>query len=506
MPIRDGESINQDAILIASDANYIHVLCSIRLSPNGIDCSGALMPKSGRMPVPFAGTNGLSLQLNDGRMIAIAHMNDQGKLVGSFVDPTKPYIASVLVRNVRLLTKRRPEHLGDFSPTTTVEFGEFSVREIDSQDFEDARTLLAFDSAYQGDCILEKRYPTLPRTNSGSPAGVGGIPDDLEDLLFLLRLYKGGDLAFVKIAVTKPNGQTVHMSQYDVVNDLNSYALSVTELNETEKDSWQQFAVEMRTSPSWQSNWFERAKDAFLRGGSREFNPGIGVLDRITDYMTALEAVLVSEDTFVSKRLTQRGARLLNTDDQQRSEDCVTLLKRLYKLRSILVHGNVVNDAELQWVREYQWQWEHVVRSILARAVELKTDNTSRKAVLSAIYDISDQDRIKTIRQQFGEIEDRGLRHSLAKNLADRCLETATPVARRMTNYQRVAEFIEANRPKAFCDDCITHRLNLPRRQQAERIILALGRKPNFLRTETQCFECSTTKPSTAARREMQTP
>ena len=448
MSIHDGDSINRDAILIASDGEYIHVLCSIRLSPNGIDCSGALMPRSGRTPVPFAGTNGLSLQLSDGRMIAITFMDQHGNVTGSFIDPTKPYAASVLVRNVRLLTKRRPEHLGDFSPTTTVDFGEFSVREIGSRDFEDARTLMASDNVYQGDWVLEKRYPTLPGANSGSLAGVGGIPDDLEDLLFLLRLYSGGDLAFVKIAITKPNGQTVRMSQYDIVNDLNSYA-DQTRLNETEKDNWLQFANEMRSSPSWQSTWFLRAKKAFLRGGSREFNPGIGILDRIADYMTALEAALVPVKGFIRKRLMHRGARLIHTDDKRRQE-CATLLKRLYDVRSTIVHGNVVSADERKWLRDNQQEWEHVVRSILGRVVELIADDKSRHAVLSAVYDISDHDRIKTIRQKFSEISDNHLRRRFVEELMGHTQKSTGPASRKITNYDRAAKFIEANRPKAF--------------------------------------------------------
>jgi hypothetical protein len=491
-------SINQDAILIAPDGDCAHSMCSVRLSSNGIDCRGGVMPFGGADSIPrFAGKNGVSLQLNDGRMIAVVHINQQGKFVGSFIDPTKPYIASVLVRNVRLLTKLRPHDLGDFSPATHVDFGEFTVREIGSRNFDEARLLLSYESVNPYDFILEKRYATLPPTDSGSPSGVGGIPDDLTDLLFLLRLYKGGDLAFAKIAITKPNGQTVHMWQYDIVNDLNSNALWETKLNETERDNWRQFAGEMRTSPSWQSNWFVRAKDAFLRGGSREFNPGIGVLDRIIDYMTALETVLVSEDKFVSKRLTERGARLLNTDEQG-IEKCVTLLKRLYTLRSILVHGNVVSDDELKWVREQQWEWEHVVRSILARAVELKADDLTRKTVLSAIYDISDQ----TIREHFGAIKDKALRRSFAEELADRGRKTATPATRKVTNCQRVEEFLETNRSKAFCDDCITSGLNLPR-GQAQQLTLTLRRKPTYLHTETRCSGCGATKLSISAQCEL---
>jgi hypothetical protein len=278
------------------------------------------------------------------------------------------------------------------------------------------------------------------------------------------------------------------MSQYDVVNDLNSYALSVTELNETEKDNWQQFAAEMRTSPSWQSHWFERAKDAFLRGGSREFNPGIGVLDRIADYMTALEAALVPVKGFVGKRLMHRGARLIHTDDKL-IQECATLLKRLYDVRSTIVHGNVVSADERKWLRDNQQEWEHVVRSILARVVELQADDKSRHAVLSAVYDISDHDRIKTIRQQFSEISDNQLRQRFVEELMGHYQKSTGPASRKITNYDRAAKFIEANRPKAFCDDCITRRLNLPRPQQAQDITLALGaaRQNYRLRLDGKC-------------------
>jgi hypothetical protein len=59
---------------------------------------------------------------------------------------------------------------------------------------------------YQTDWIFEKSYVQPPPGIIGSP--VGGIPNDIEDVLLLLRLYRAGDIAFVKQAVILPTGKS----------------------------------------------------------------------------------------------------------------------------------------------------------------------------------------------------------------------------------------------------------------------------------------------------------
>jgi hypothetical protein len=74
-------------------------------------------------------------------------------------------------------------------------------------------------------------------------SAVGGIPNDIEDILLLFRLYKVGDIAFVKQAVIQPSGNRVVQFPYRAMNDLNSYSAVRFEFAPDECERWKGFAM-----------------------------------------------------------------------------------------------------------------------------------------------------------------------------------------------------------------------------------------------------------------------
>src|ERR1700729_365797 len=116
--------------------------------------------------------------------------------------------AFVLVRNLESRAER-------------LDFGEFTINRVGLR-FKELREVLSSLDVNQDDWILEKSYTQLPLGPPGSP--VGGIPNDIEDTLLLLRLYKPGDIAFIRQAVIQPSGNSLVQFQYRAMNDLNSYA------------------------------------------------------------------------------------------------------------------------------------------------------------------------------------------------------------------------------------------------------------------------------------------
>jgi hypothetical protein len=57
------------------------------------------------------------------------------------------------------------------------------------------------------------------------------------------------------------------------------------------------------------------------------------------DYTTALEAALVPESDFVSRRLRERAVKVLGLSDDDANK-VKSLLKDFYSIRSTLVHGS----------------------------------------------------------------------------------------------------------------------------------------------------------------------
>ena len=59
---------------------------------------------------------------------------------------------------------------------------------------------------------------------------------------------------------------------------------------------------------------------------------------------------------------------------------------------------------------------------------------------------------------------------------------------------RRVNAFVTAQRPRAYCDDCIADALELSRRQQSARVTGALETTNDFLREHDECAGCGSVK------------
>ncbi|MCD6271680.1 MAG: hypothetical protein J7K30_02260 [Deltaproteobacteria bacterium] len=105
-----------------------------------------------------------------------------------------------------------------------------------------------------------------------------------------MRLFKTGDLFFVNPCIEKPNGDLSSQVPYPAMvytSTTNRYKIESEEC--TRFDS---FASEILSLPNWSSVWFKTARRFFLYGGGKEYNPRHDLVDRIVDYITALEAIL----------------------------------------------------------------------------------------------------------------------------------------------------------------------------------------------------------------------
>jgi hypothetical protein len=69
-----------------------------------------------------------------------------------------------------------------------------------------------------------------------------------------------------------------------------------------------------------------------------------------------------------------------------------------------------------------------------------------------------------------------------------------------MTEAEQIVGFLQKNKPKAYCDDCITEELGLKRRQRAERVTLPLGLTSDFERAKGVCSVCQNDLPKYVTR------
>lgn len=258
----------------------------------------------------------------------------------------------------------------------------------------------------------------MPLGPPGSP--VGGIPNDTEDILLLLRLYKPGDIAFIRQAIIQPSGNTLVQFPYRAMNDLNSYSPLRFEVGSEECQSWKAFADGIRGSQSWSSDWFAAARRFFLSGGAKQFDPKSDDVDRIVDYATALESTLVPERDYNTRRISRRAAALIAPDNPAETEAIVRLMKRFYEIRSRIVHGSGLGDENREWLLENCGQVERRVRQVLLTAVQkLPPGEGDRRVALAGLYDPADEDRGSFAFDKFREIKTTEVRKSIAAKIAE---------------------------------------------------------------------------------------
>jgi hypothetical protein len=297
-----------------------------------------------------------------------------------------------------------------------LDFGEFTLKLVGLR-FKELREILSSVDVNPDDWILEKSYTHLPPGPPGSP--VGGIPIDIEDILLLLRLYKPGDLSFIKQAITLPSGKTLVQLPYRAMNDLNSYSTLRFEAESGECESWEAFAAGIRESQSWGSDWFTAARRFFLSGGAKQFNPKWDDVDRIVDYATAIESTLVPEKDYNTRRIRRRAGALIAPDDRAETEVIVELMKRFYEIRSRIVHGSRLGDDNREWLLENCGQIELRVRQVLVTAVQLlPPGEEDRRVALVRLYDPTDEDRGSVAFEKFREIKTAGVRRAIAAKIA----------------------------------------------------------------------------------------
>lgn len=275
------------------------------------------------------------------------------------------------------------------SQDTQLPFKNFRLWKISQGDVEKiTKVREMFPKACYGDWIYERRFSD----------GVSRIGYDIEDDLFLLRLFEAGDLTFAGVVI-HDNGRTSRLMPYRVISELVSSSTYPYKLNQNKCNQWDAFAREMMSLPAWYSKWFGVARRFFLYGGGKEFNPEIDEVDRVVDYMIALEAALVPERDFVGKRLRKRAEAILPPNG---NEDVPKLIQNLYDIRSTIAHGSALCAEQKTYLNQEHKRFETLVRQVLIETLKrFSRDEQERRCQLVNLDDISDDDREETLVQVF---------------------------------------------------------------------------------------------------------
>jgi len=349
------------------------------------------------------------------------------------------YTAYVLVRNLEGAPGEPT-----LSPAV-LDFGDFKISSIP----QSPRWLVGpreiFPDARYGDWVYERSYASLPPAPGPAPSGFGGIPEEIEDVLLLLRLFKAGDLSFVRVKIRGLDGQLCAQYPYRAISEISTtfpYRMS-----QEECPKWNAFAQELRARPGWASPWFSVARRFFLYGGAKELNfykePQTGIeineVDRIVDYTIALEATSVPEKDFVGRCLRERAALLVRKSEADRGK-IKRLLRDFYDVRSTIAHGSPLSDDQRALITRDRNEFESVVRDILVEGLRnLPADEEGRKKLLQGLWRPSDADRAQKVFEDLGRIKDPGERQRLAERISGGAARPQR-VGRRKSGRQRAEQ------------------------------------------------------------------
>ncbi len=302
-----------------------------------------------------------------------------------------PFTAYALVKN-----------LG--SSGDELQFQDFCLRKLRAgrrAEVDEARKTFPRGRVSFGDWVYERIYQQPPPVAQGQQdIGFGRIPSQSEDDLLIFRLFKVGDICFSEQSIRSPDGTLNTQYPYWAISDVNT-TLRYS-MDQDDCASWDALALELPTCEGWNSTWFQTARRFFLSGGAKEFNLHWDIVDRIVDYMVALEAVLSTDKDYLRRQLSQRGSRLLNP---AAPEECARLIKRFYDVRSTIAHGSKLSERDKDYIRNSRSDFEAVVRSVLIAALRtLPSDDADQKRRLTVLFDVSDEDLANKVEEIFSRI------------------------------------------------------------------------------------------------------
>jgi hypothetical protein len=259
------------------------------------------------------------------------------------------------------------------------------------------------------DWIYERRYDDVPEN-------FGSIPFDVLDTLLLLRLFRPGEISFVRHTVLDETGTIAQQWPQRTMTEMYAPYSRYYVLHAQDCIDFDSFASRIREAQAWRSRWFSTATRFFLYGAAKELDVDSGTIDRLVDYMIALEATLVPEQDFVGRRLRERAVALIRGTPETKS-----ILSKFYDVRSAIVHGAALSDKHVDLVKKYVDTFERWTRQILVEAVErLSAQEAERTVQLKQMYDLSDTDRLERLQQSSHEIQDESLKAAVVT-----CIESA---------------------------------------------------------------------------------
>jgi len=209
--------------------------------------------------------------------------------------------------------------------------------------------------------ILIKEFPNYNVAAKGDLTGYDRITSSTRNLLLLFRLYKLGDIFFYDSKIKEKGSKNGSITLYDVGRPSSSRYF----FDEEEIEKFNNFRTKLENNLGYKNIFFDFTLNHFMSGVNNPvfYNPR--GLNRIVDYIMALESLFLIDNKryFLRKTFAKRIAKFLNDNSLEK------LCRFMYDERSKIVHGSYIGSKADNWerIKSNVKQFEKVIRQVLIK-------------------------------------------------------------------------------------------------------------------------------------------
>lgn len=247
-----------------------------------------------------------------------------------------------------------------------LDFGDFKIVSV-QQGPEAAKWRKKLECKEVPRVILIKEFRNYEMDDE-DVSGFDKIIQSVDQLLLILRLFKSGDVMFCDHMIEDLVSKERALSLYT----LGKPSFFNYDFGQDEITNFNDFRKLITNKPGFNNPFYRFALDHFMTGVNKGFRYKIKELERIVDYITALESMFLidNEPYFLRSTLGRRVSRLLEDDETAK------IIKSLYDERSNIVHGgNIGLSAEkeirkLERIRSLMPSFEDIIRKAFVKLLE----------------------------------------------------------------------------------------------------------------------------------------
>ena len=237
--------------------------------------------------------------------------------------------------------------------------------------------------------ILIKEFPNYIMKKEDD-SGFDEIYRSMDELLLVFRLYKVGDIMFDHFLIKDLDSKEKYSSLYDfAMSSVYKY-----EFEQNEILKFNTFRKSIKEKKGYNNIFYKFSLKYFISGGNKRFAYRIENLERIIDYIIALEALFLIDGNryFLRRTISKRISNFLKIDNTSE------IIKYMYDERSRIVHGDYINlskskkEEKVKKLKCYMPLFENLLREIFIKIFDY-TFSSREKLIkfMKELYDIPEE-------------------------------------------------------------------------------------------------------------------